>query len=207
MLREVLPYSFDIQPRTKEPTRDQTQQANVGALSNIRCVAKHPGPAATASQAVGPECQEEMAGEISDHKHAGQRTCGHTLSIGQVEQSRSDLRRSVSHPSAVRAQHISEGSTGQSYDTSSTLVQQFAHLLHLPCELPHPPTDTEKIRARARIAKREVQINALETKIRDLKATFEAESQEKYAAVMDHVNSRILAIQKEIADRMNDVLR
>jgi hypothetical protein len=53
---------------------------------------------------------------------------------------------------------------------------------------------------------REVQINALEMKIGDLKASFEANSKEKYAAIMDHFNSRILDMQKEISDRLNDVL-
>jgi len=43
-------------------------------------------------------------------------------------------------------------------------------------------------------------------KISDLKATFEAESQEKYAAIIDHFNGRILAVQKEMSDRLNDVL-
>ena len=79
-------------------------------------------------------------------------------------------------------------------------------LHHLPCEAPHIPTDTEKDQLRARIAEREVQINALEVKIRDLKATFEAESQEKYAAIKDHFNCRVLVIQKEIADRLSDLL-
>jgi len=53
------------------------------------------------------------------------------------------------------------------------------------------------------IAEREVQIRALEMKIRDLKATFEAESQEKFIAIMDHFNSRMLAVQKDVADHFN----
>lgn len=61
-------------------------------------------------------------------------------------------------------------------------------------------------RARARIAEREVQIFALEGRIRALNAAFEAESHEKYAAIKCHFNSQILAIQKEFADRLNDVL-
>jgi len=59
------------------------------------------------------------------------------------------------------------------------------------------------IKIRAMIAEREVQIRALEMKIRDLKATFEAESQEKFAAIMDHFNSRMLAVQKDVADHVN----
>ena len=51
-----------------------------------------------------------------------------------------------------------------------------------------------------------MQINALERQTSNLKATFEADSQEKYAAFKDHFNSRVLAIQKEFVDHMNDVL-
>lgn len=65
------------------------------------------------------------------------------------------------------------------------------------------PTNTEEISARARRTDRGVQINTLEMKIRDLNATFEAESQKKYAAVMDHLNSLILAIQKAMVDRLS----
>ena len=74
-------------------------------------------------------------------------------------------------------------------------------IFHPPCEW-----DAEKVRAQARIAEREVQINTLEMKIRDLKATFEADSQEKYAAIKDHFNNRVLAIQKEFVDSLNGVL-
>ena len=51
-----------------------------------------------------------------------------------------------------------------------------------------------------------MQINALENQIRDLKATFEADSQEKYAAIKDYFNNRVLAIQKEFVDSLNGVL-
>ena len=104
------------------------------------------------------------------------------------------------------AQHISEKCGGQPYDTSNTHPPLFAHDLCSPCESPHIPPNTEEIRAQARIAKREVQIDALEAKIGALKATFEAESREKYAAIVDHFNNRILTIQKEITDRFNEVL-
>ena len=124
---------------------------------------------------------------------------------------------SISPTSDASAQHRSDGNTCKSCDTPNVVGQQTApprcpslmgplDLHHLHCESPHISTDAEKDRARARIAEREVQINALEVKIRDLKATFEAESQEKYAAIKDHFNCRILVIQKEIADRLNDVL-
>ena len=89
---------------------------------------------------------------------------------------------------------------------SASQPSPFALVLRRPSESTHIPTDSEQIRTRARIAEREVQINALEMKIRDLKATFEAESQEKYAAIMRHFSSRILAVQKETADRLSDVL-
>ena len=124
---------------------------------------------------------------------------------------------SISPTSDASAQHISDGNTcrGQFCDTSNIVGQRTPtrpspmgplDLDHRPCESPHIPTDAEKDRARARIAEREIQINALEVKIRDLKATFEAENQEKYAAIKDHFNCRILVIQKEIADRLNDLL-
>ena len=111
-------------------------------------------------------------------------------------------------PSAsdVCAQHISEKCRGQPYDTSNSHPPLFAHDLCPPCESPHIPPNTEEIRVQARIAAREVQIDAFEAKIRDLKATFEAESREKYAAIVDRFNNRILTIQKEITDRFNDIL-
>jgi len=125
----------------------------------------------------------------------------------------------ISPASDASARLISDGSTCSGYpcDTPNIVGQQTPptrytllmgplDLHHLPCGAPHIPTDAEKDRARARIAEREVQINALEVKIRNLKATFEAESQEKYAAIKDHFNCRILVIQNEITDRLNDAL-
>ena len=111
-------------------------------------------------------------------------------------------------PSASNAgaQQISEKFRGRPYDTSNTHPPLFAYVLCPPCGSPHIPLNTEEIRAQARIAEREVQIGAVEAKIRALKATFEAESREKYAAIVDHFNNRILTIQKEITDRFNDVL-
>jgi hypothetical protein len=122
---------------------------------------------------------------------------------------RTDAPRTPS-TSDAGAQHISEKSRGRPHDTSSILGQlqppPSALARRLPCESPHIPTDAEKNMARHRIARRVVQISALEMRISDLEATFEAESIEKYAAIMDHFNSRILAIQKEVADRLNDAL-
>ena len=120
----------------------------------------------------------------------------------------------ISPASDASAQHISDGDTcrGHSCDTPNIVGQQTpstrcSSLMGplLPCESPHIPSDEEKDRARARITEREVQINALEAKISDLRATFEAESQEKYSAIKDHFNSRMLVIQNEIADRLNDI--
>lgn len=61
---------------------------------------------------------------------------------------------------------------------------------------------TEKIQTRARVAEREAQINALEMKIRDLKATFDEESQEKHAALQTKLGSlyaQSLSIEEKIA--------
>jgi len=103
VVRKELPYSFDVRssrPRIKEPTGDQTQQANINTSSNIRRGAKHPGPAATPSPpasfelALGPERQEEMAGDIQGREHADQRMSGHVSSIGDSgQQSPSDVQR------------------------------------------------------------------------------------------------------------------
>ena len=112
----------------------------------------------------------------------------------------------TSSASYAGVQHISEKCRGRPYDTSNSLPPLFAHVLRLPYELPHIPPNTEEIRTRVRIAEREIQVDVLEAKIRALKATFEAESREKYAAIVDLFNNRILTIQKEITGRLNDVL-
>jgi hypothetical protein len=115
-------------------------------------------------------------------------------------------------PSAfdASAQHISGKSSEQPYYTSDILGQRnpshFAVILRLHCDSPHIPTNTENIRGTARIAEREVRIDALEMKICDLKASFEAEGHDKYAAITDYFNNRIRTIQKEISVRLNDVL-
>ncbi len=104
-----------------------------------------------------------------------------------------------------RAEHPSPAATIHSED-SSFGIDALCISPASDASAQHIPTGSEEVRARARIAEREVQIKALEVKIGDLKASFEAESQEKYAAIKDHFNSRILVIQNEIADRLNDVL-
>jgi len=56
------------------------------------------------------------------------------------------------------------------------------------------------------MAEREVQIKALEMKVRDLRATFEVESQEEFAAlqpIMEQLNGQIFAFQKELVDRLD----
>ena len=66
---------------------------------------------------------------------------------------------------------------------------------HIPL-LPMPPI-------RVKVAERDVQINTLETSIKDLRATLEADSREKTAALEQWLHSQILVIQKEIADCLN----
>ena len=104
------------------------------------------------------------------------------------------------------AKHLSDGSTHkrQSYSAPSFLRQQepspFA-LVQLPSF--RIPTNAEMIQTRARIAEREVQIQALECA---LGGTFEAQSQDKCARlqpIMDGLNSRIIGIRKDIADRLD----
>ena len=62
------------------------------------------------------------------------------------------------------------------------------------------------MQTRAKIFDREARINVLEMKTRDLKATFDAEGQEKFPPllrIMHHFNSRILTIRKETEDHWN----
>jgi len=117
--RQEPPYSFDVRsskPRIKEPTSDQTQQANIDASSEIRRGTKYPDPAAAPSPPpevqleAGPHLEgierparrEQMAGETSDRDHA---TNGHILSIGESEQqSPSDVQHL---PSAIPVFHPS----------------------------------------------------------------------------------------------------
>jgi len=96
---------------------------------------------------------------------------------------------------------------GQSYGTPITLENPppFA-LVCSSFESPNVSTNTEKIQTRAIMAEREVQITALEMKVRGLRASFEAESQEKFAALqpfMEQLNSRLSAIQKQLADHLD----
>jgi len=76
-------------------------------------------------------------------------------------------------------------------------------------EQPHPlhtPTDTETNQTKDEVAKREVQIEALNAKIRDLRAKLDAESHEKVAElrpIMDYLHDQILVIQKQMADAWN----
>jgi len=115
-------------------------------------------------------------------------------------------------PSAsdARSQPISDTSIGRSCNTSNVLRQQkpppFAHVPLPVFKSPHIPTNTERVQTRAKIAAREVQIQALEMNISYLGSTFGAESQEKFARLqptIDYLNNQILGIQKEIADILN----
>ncbi len=105
-------------------------------------------------------------------------------------------------------QHMLGGSRGQSYDTSNTLGQQepplFAHTPNPSFESSDTPTNAE-VQIRGKVADREVQINALEKIVKHLRDTFEADGREKDAALrplIEYLYSQILAIQKEIADRL-----
>jgi len=76
---------------------------------------------------------------------------------------------------------------------------------YFPVSRPTYP-QVRMIKTRAMIAEREVQIRALEMKIRDLGATVDAEGQDEFPLSTDHFNSRILAIQKEMEDHWNAFL-
>ncbi len=104
------------------------------------------------------------------------------------------------------AQYTSDGiiHKGQSYSAPDIFRQQkpspFALVHPLSFQLPHIPTNTEMVQTRAKIAEREVQIQALEWYLGG------AESQEKFARlqpIMDRLNTRIIDIRKEIADRLD----
>lgn len=126
-----------------------------------------------------------------------------------------DSRAIALSASDVSAEHFQDGSirNGQFYNIPIILGQQkpastcsFTSIRRHSFDLHHLPMDTEKNQTRAKVAEREAQINTLEMKIRDLRTTFEAESQEKSAAlqpIMDHLHSQRLSIQKEIVDHWN----
>ena len=176
--RKKLPYSFDV-TSIKGPTSHQTQQANITSFYNVRCRAEHPCPAATI------QLEDSTLGMDA-------------LSISPASDAH-DLP--ISDRNGGRVQSCHEVLVGQ--QTLLTSGSPSLIILNTPYGSPHILTDAQ---ARANIAEREVKINYHEMKIRELKATFEADSQEKYAAIKDYFNSRILAIQREVADRLNDVL-
>ena len=106
--------------------------------------------------------------------------------------------------SDVGAQHIS-GNMGQPYNTSNIQSPLFSHVPLSALSFPRIPTSPEA-QIRVKVAERDVQINALETTIKDLEGTLEADGREKDAALrplLEYLYSQILAIQKEIADRLN----
>ena len=126
-----------------------------------------------------------------------------------------DSRSNALTASEVNAEHFLDGNTrrGQFYNPPTILEQEkpahtgpFASICRHPFDLYHFPMDTEKNQTRAKVAERDAQINALEMKIRDLRTTFEGESQKKSAALqplMDHLYGQRLNIQKEIVDHWN----
>ena len=102
------------------------------------------------------------------------------------------------------AQHIS-GDRGQPYNTSNIQSPLFSHVPLSALSFPRIPTSPEA-QIRVNVAERDVQINALETTIKNLEGTLEADGREKDAALrplIEYLYSQILAIQKEIADRLN----
>jgi hypothetical protein len=66
--------------------------------------------------------------------------------------------------------------------------------------------NTEANQTRAKVAERQAQVEFLEAKVREERAVFEAESQEKVAhlrPIMDFFQSQILSIQRQMADEWN----
>jgi hypothetical protein len=145
--------------------------------------------------------QEWMAGEIQDRERASQRTSGHVSPTGEPElQSPSYLQRLPSAVPVLRPSsapgplsslsldvtHLA-GKTeiGRPYSAPDIFRQQkrspFALANHPSFQSLHIPTNTEIVQAK--IADRDVQIQALESKISYLGGIFGAESQEVEAAV------------------------
>jgi hypothetical protein len=126
-----------------------------------------------------------------------------------------DSRADTSSASDASAEHPSDRAIRKerSYDAPIILRQRkpaptssFAPVRRHSFDLHHLPMDTEKNQTRAKVAEREAQINALEITIRDLKATFETESQRKLAAfqsIMGNLCSQSLAIQEKIVKCWN----
>ena len=112
------------------------------------------------------------------------------------------------NPSHPDVQHISGGGRGQSYDMSSSLGQQepvLDHDLNPSFGSLHMPTDAE-VQIRAKVADREVQIDAVAKFIKHLRDTYEADGREKDAALqplIEYLYIQTISIQKEIADRLN----
>ena len=101
------------------------------------------------------------------------------------------------------AQHISDGGIhkGQSYSVPDIFRQQrpspFALVHPLSFQSSHIPTNTEMVQTRAKTTERDVQIQALECYLGGT---------EKFARlqpIMDSLNTRIIGIRKEIADRLD----
>ena len=67
------------------------------------------------------------------------------------------------------------------------------------------PSSTE-VQIRIKVAERDVQINALETTIKRLKGTLEADGRENDATLQPHIeylHNQTLTIQKETANQLN----
>jgi hypothetical protein len=130
--------------------------------------------------------------------------CSLTTTPSEVSSLRINAPRTP-YTSDASAQHVSGKSRGGTYYTSSIQPPLFAHAPLPVFELPRRPTSTEA-QIRVKVAEREVRINALETTMKRLKATLEADGREKDAALqplIEYLYNQIFAIQKEIADRLN----
>ena len=105
---------------------------------------------------------------------------------------------------SIREEQSCDAPNIPEHEGFATNSNSFAPIHRLSVEPLRIPTDTERNHTRAIVAEREAQINTLEAKIRDLRATFEKEDQERADAlqpIMGHMHSQILAIQKERNDR------
>ena len=129
-----------------------------------------------------------------------------------------DSRANALSASGTSAEHFPDGSIRERQFDKTPIMPgpqkpaptgSSASIRHHSFELYHLPMDTEKNQTRAKVAEREAQINALEMKIGDLRTTFEAEDQEKFAAlqsIIGHIYTRNLNIQKEIVHHWNTCL-
>ena len=110
----------------------------------------------------------------------------------------------ISSASDAGAQHVSDGNSSRGQSCASGNLGQYEPPLF--ARAPNPSFEDAGGQIRGKVTDREAKISTLEGFIKQLRDTFEADGREKDAALqplIEYLYGQILAIQKEIADRLN----